>query len=158
MCHFAAFSVNRVGPEGSYNGYTNIKCFSTIGTTHVNHPSFLKRLCVFRKLAPTLKFPSNSLTTNKLHITFYKKFKHNRLRANSTCIKSFINHQQIQIKKTTTKKAHGSHLNLTTVNHIQNLKPYLQPQVPLRLPCYDFTPVKGLLYVAFRSTNLKSKN
>ena len=28
-------------------------------------------------------------------------------------------------------------------NHLGSLKEVIQPQVPLRLPCYDFTPIIG---------------
>ena len=33
---------------------------------------------------------------------------------------------------------------LTEVNGIGLLKEVIQPQVPLRLPCYDFTPIADL--------------
>ena len=46
------------------------------------------------------------------------------------------------------RPARHFHITLTIVwNLHQSRKEVIQPQVPLRLPCYDFTPVMNLTVV-----------
>ena len=37
-------------------------------------------------------------------------------------------------------------LSLTEVSYSRSVKEVIQPQVPLRLPCYDFAPVTALAF------------
>ena len=44
------------------------------------------------------------------------------------------------------KRSDYEMLSLTEVSYSRSVKEVIQPQVPLRLPCYDFAPVTALAF------------